>query len=121
MKRAATHTRVSETLIERRKAVRYRMRAPVVFRWKGSRAEDFYGEGTTLNISVSGVCISTPTCPPANSTVYVEVILPRLNSPLKTRIKAEMKVVRVKNEGNGDGQPGFSAVGKGFILRGLSK
>ena len=97
------------------------MRVPAIFRWKRSRSDHIQGEGTTRDISIAGVYVLTATCPPVNSIVQVEVVLPRLHSASKTRIKAEMKVLRLEHDIAGKKRSGFSAVGKGFVLRAISK
>jgi hypothetical protein len=53
----------------------------------------------------------------------MEVDLPRLHSAVKTRIKAEMRILRVEDDIAGEGRSGFSAsaVGKGFAVRATSK
>src|SRR5450759_2795419 len=90
------------------------MRVPVIFRWKGSRSIHFQGEGSTRDISVAGVYVLTATCPSVNSIMQMEVVLPRLHGAAKTRIKADMKVLRIEHDIAGEGRCGFSAVGKSW-------
>src|ERR1019366_9966202 len=97
------------------------MRAPVLFHWKKSRNDRFQGEGITRDISGAGVYVLTATCPPVNSIVQMEVAFPQLQSAATMRIKAEMRVLRVEHDTAGEGRSGFSAVGKGFALRTISK
>jgi hypothetical protein len=106
---------------ERRTAVRYRMKAPTIFQWKSLGSDRLQGEGATRDISVAGVFVFTAACPPVNSTIQMEVILPPLRTALNTRIKAEMKVLRVEHDLVEGGRSGFSAVGKGFSLRPVVK
>jgi hypothetical protein len=106
---------------DRRKAIRYQMSVRAIFRWKGSRGRRFQqGEGTTRDISVAGVYVLAPICPPANSFLQMEIILPQLPSVRKTRMKAKMKVLRVENLGR-KARSGFSAGGKSFSLHNFSK
>jgi|SRR5579863_5737158 len=105
----------------RRVVNRYRIKAPAIFTWKRSRSDHFQGEGTTRDISAAGVYVLTATCPPIDSTVQMEVVLPQLEGAPKTRIKAEMKVLRVDFNTEREGRSGFSAVSKGFSLRSNSR
>lgn len=114
-------TRATEHSVERRKAIRYRMRVPVIFRWDRARSNRFQGEGTTRDVSVSGIYVLTPTCPPVNSIVQMEVVLLPPFSTSKARITAEMKVLRVEHDIAGKKRSGFSGAGKGFVLRAISK
>jgi hypothetical protein len=97
---------------ERRKAIRYRLSVPVVFNWEGSRRERFQGEGSTRDISAVGAYILTPTSPPVNAPVNVEIMISALFGPTKVRIKGSMRVQRVKHERTKYGQSGFSVVGE---------
>jgi len=105
----------------RRVVNRYRIKAPAIFSWERSRSDHFQGEGTTRDISAAGVYVLTATCPPIDSTVQMEVVLPQLEGAPKTRIKAEMKVLRVDLTTECEGRSGFSAVSNGFSLRSISK
>jgi hypothetical protein len=51
----------------------------------------------------------------------MEIIFPALYTESSTRITAEMKVVRVDRDIDGEIKGGFSAVGKGFSVRAVSK
>lgn len=97
------------------------MRTPAIFHWKRSRNDHFQGEGVTRDISAAGVYVLTPTCPPVNSVVQVEVIFQQLHRAATTRIKAGMKVLRVEHDVMNEGGSGFAAVGKGFTLRAISQ
>ena len=102
--------------VERRSAKRYRMSTAVIFRWKGPDNQRFQGEGSTRDLSVEGVYVLTPTCPPANSLVHLEVILPLSDGTSKAQMKADMTVLRVDHDIAENKRSGFSAVGKGFLL-----
>jgi len=72
-------------------------------------------------MSLAGIYIWTDTCPPVESIVQVEVIIPALFNASKREIQAEMKVLRVEHDISNGGRSGFSAVGRGFSLRGISE
>lgn len=106
---------------ERRKAKRYRIRANAIFRWSGPNDTCFQGAGSTRDMSVDAVFILTPTCPPKNAVVHVEVILPLSGGAFNARLKADMTVLRVDHNVAGTMLSGFSAVGPGFLLRTYSE
>jgi hypothetical protein len=110
----------SEFAVERRKGIRYRMNASVLFRWSGPEDEHCQGQGTTRDMSVSGAYIVTATCPPPNAVVRMEVFLPLSDGGSKALMQADMMVLRVEHEIEGNSRSGFSAVGKGFSLRTFS-
>ena len=72
-------------------------------------------------MSVVGIYITTAACPPVNSIIEVDVVIPPLFSVSKKEIKAKMKVLRIDPDLAGEGPSGFSAVGKGFALRAISE
>jgi hypothetical protein len=96
------------------------MNASVMFRWSGPEDEHCQGEGTTRDMSVSGAYIVTATCPPPNAVVRMEVFLPLSDGGSKALMQADMMVLRVEHEIDGNTRSGFSAVGKGFSLRTFS-
>jgi hypothetical protein len=103
-------------LAERRKSIRYRMNAPVIFRWKGPDKERLQGEGVTRDMSMAGAFILTGTCPPPNALVKMEVLLPLSDGTSKAKMRADMTVLRVDQDLAGSTRSGFAAVGKGFLL-----
>jgi hypothetical protein len=114
-------TQTSEQSVERRRTIRYRMRTPVVFRWKGPDNEHFQGEGVTRDMSVAGVFVLTAACPPPNAVVQMEVLLPVSDGASKVRMKSDMTVLRLEHDIADNKRSGFSAAGKGFSLRTFSK
>lgn len=96
------------------------MNASVLFRWSGPEEEHCQGEGITRDMSVSGAFIVTATCPPPNAVVRMEVFLPLSDGGSKALMQADMMVLRVEHEVEGNPRSGFSAVGKGFSLRTFS-
>jgi hypothetical protein len=56
--------------VEERKAVRFRLLAPVVFRW-----ENRAGVGRTRDISIKGVFVICDTLPPVGTALSLEVYL----------------------------------------------
>jgi len=111
----------AEFAAERRKGIRYRMNASVMFRWSGPEDEHYQGEGVTRDMSVAGAFVTTATCPPPNALVWMEVFLPLSDVGSKALMKAEMMVLRVEHDNAGNKRSGFSAVGKGFSLHTFSE
>jgi hypothetical protein len=100
----------NEQEAERRRAIRYRMSTSVIFKWK--RPD---------NHRVDGVFVLTATPPPVNALIHMEVILPLSDGASKAQMKADMRVLRVDHDIAGTSRSGFSASGKGFLLRTYSK
>lgn len=83
--------------MERRAAVRYRLRAPVIVRWSdesGRRREDL---GRTRDISTAGVFLTCRALPPVGAELDLEVHLPPFerNTLQRLQLKATGKVIRV--------------------------
>lgn len=97
------------------------MTTAVIFRWKGPGNERFQGEGVTRDMSVAGIFVLTATCPPANASVQMEVLLPISDGASRARMKSDMRVLRVEHDIAGNKRSGFSALGTGFSLRTFSK
>src|ERR1035437_2061135 len=114
-------TQTCEQSAERRRAIRYRMRTPIIFRWKGPDNVPLQGEGVTRDMNVAGVFVLTATCPPPNAVVQMAVLLPISDGASKMRMKSDMTVLRVEHDIAGKERSGFSAVGKGFSLHANSK
>jgi hypothetical protein len=100
---------------ERRKAVRYLLEVPLVFRWQGAGDKRLQGDGVTRDLSAKGAYVLSVTSPPVEAVVDVEVYLLGFREP-KSRIKARMKVSRVDDRAEGSARLGFSLVGGGFRL-----
>jgi hypothetical protein len=97
--------------MEMRRELRYRLVVPVLFSWESAHHKKLYGEGITRDISVLGAFIAAPTCPPVETLVQVEVVLPSLaGMKSQVRIKGEAQVIRVDHPSGGQGQNGFAVV-----------
>ncbi len=101
--------------VERRRAVRYLLEVPLIFRWLGPERSRLQGDGVTRDISARGAYVLSVTAPPVDAEVDVEVYLLGYREP-KSRIKARMKVSRVDDRAQGAARLGFSLVGDGFQL-----
>ena len=101
--------------VERRRAVRYLLEVPLVFRWQGSGNRHLQGDGVTRDISARGAYVLSVTAPPVGAVVHVEVYLLGFREP-KSRIKARMRVSRVDDRATHSARLGFSLAGDGFQL-----
>jgi PilZ domain len=93
--------------IERRSAVRYKLRLPVVFHWNDG-AEHTEG-GFTRDVAISGALILSGKCPPMGHDVRIEVLLPPPDQlDVELRIECVGKVTRILEEA---GRVGFGVQG----------
>jgi len=96
-----------ELIPQRRAAVRYKLRLPVIFHWYdgGEHTEG----GFTCDVALDGVFIRSKRFPPAGSEVQIELLLP---SPYQNgeelRIHCTGTVTRVVNQA---GFAGFGVAG----------
>ena len=107
--------------MELRSAVRYPIRASVVFTWRGPRGP-LQAAGVTRDISIRGIYIRTPTSPPDAVALQMEIFLPSLESEGKLlRVLGKGQVVRVDQSSADDAQSGFAALLQGPRLSQLSQ
>ena len=105
--------------MEARASVRYRFGTPAIFSWEGQSGGHLKGEGTTRDISIGGTYIVSPTCPPTDSLVKVEIFLTSRNACGRSvTIVTVARVLRVEHSANDRGQSGFAvaSTSKGFEL-----
>jgi hypothetical protein len=103
--------------VERRKHIRYRLDLPAIFSWESSQRSRLQGEGITRDIDLEGVFIFTATCPPVETTIQLEVLLPPLTGAKATiRIKGEARVLRVEPRREKGVTGGFAVLSDGFNL-----
>ena len=84
----------------RRMAMRYKLRLPVIFHWNDG-AEHTEG-GFTNDVALDGALIISSKCPPLGSDVRIEVLVPAPN-PTEEEIRIECvgKVTRVREARGG--------------------
>ena len=86
----------TETNLQRRAAVRYKLRLPVIFHWNDGM-EQTEG-GFTNDIALDGALIFSSKCPSVGMNIRIEVLLPSPDqSSEELRIECIGKVVRVAN------------------------
>ena len=87
-------------VLNRRTAIRYKLRLPVIFHWNDG-AEHTEG-GFTNDVGLDGALIVSSKCPPLGSDVRIEVLVPAPN-PTEEEIRIECvgKVTRVREARGG--------------------
>ena len=101
--------------MELRSSIRYRFAAPAIFTWEGPEARRLQGEGFTRDVSFNGAYVLTPTCPPPDALVTIEIFAPLHEIGLHDlRFLAEGRVVRVEHPLGK--QDGFAMVTEGLEL-----
>ena len=95
--------------METRRELRYRLEVPALFTWQSANHKCFQGEGSTRDISALGAFIVTSTCPPPETPVQVEVVLPSLTGRKSgIRIRGEARVIRIEHPTGGRRENGFA-------------
>src|SRR5437899_12080847 len=80
--------------MELRKTSRYPLDLGVTFQWTND-GQDYFGTGSTRDISAEGMFVFSENCPPCNAQLTCEVTAPRSRSAGSLQIKASGRVVRV--------------------------
>ncbi len=96
--------------MEMRKEKRYRLDASALFSWGSVHHTRLRAEGITRDVSVPGAFIQSPTCPPVDTPVHVEILLSSLMGFKEIRIKGEARVLRVEHRRDGRKENGFAVV-----------
>ena len=95
---------VLEQIVQRKSAVRYQLRLPVIFCWNDGT--EHTAGGFTSDVGLDGALILSRKCPPIGSEVRIEALIPSPDqSGEELRIECIGKVTRVVV------LPGYSAFG----------
>jgi PilZ domain len=95
---------ILERSLQRRAAVRYKLRLPVIFHWNDGT--EHTGAGFTSDVALDGALILSSRCPSVGSDVRIEVLIPSPDrSGEELRIECIGRVTRVVE------QPGCNAFG----------
>ena len=95
--------------MELRKTSRYPLDLGVTFQWTND-GQDYFGTGSTRDISAAGMFVFSENCPPYNAQLTCEVTAPRARSAGSLQIKASGRVVRVEDSQSGK-RRGFAVFG----------
>ncbi len=86
---------VLDITMQRRTAVRYKLRLPVIFNWNDGT--DHTGGGFTSDVSLDGALIISSSCPKTGSTIRLEILLPSPDySGEEVKIECVGEVTRVE-------------------------
>jgi len=101
------------SVIELRKAKRYRLSTPALFLWAPQEGKSQSGEGVTRDINASGVYVLTNSLPPVGALIQLDIPLPKLEEPgFGMSLAGEGVVLRVEprgSQGAGTSEAGFAA------------
>jgi hypothetical protein len=87
---------VLEITMQRRTAVRYKLRLPVIFNWNDGT--EHTSGGFTIDVSLDGALISSSSCPPSGSSIRLEILLPSPDySGEELKIECTGEVMRVEH------------------------
>jgi hypothetical protein len=101
---------------ERRIDIRYRIDAPVVFSWGNVLGVRLRAKGVTRDIGTKSAYIETFSCPPSDTLVEVEIILPfEVGVSKDLRVKGEALVIRLDRSSQKDHANGFAVARIGSI------
>jgi len=100
-----------------RKAIRFPLEAPIVFRWAETGIEK-QGEGRTHNISEGGAFVLSSICPPLGTEISFNIFLPVLPGfEPKARVEAVGRVLRIEQARGIEGRDGFAILSRHTLLR----
>jgi PilZ domain len=96
---------------QRRKNIRFPLKASVVYSWVDATGSKRQGQGQTVNISERGAFIASPLLPPEGTTIELRFFLRAISTDHPKAIEFLMKatVIRVESEDVG-------SVGNGFAV-----
>jgi hypothetical protein len=83
--------------MERRRAVRYKLCLPLLFKWTDKSGTFMQEAAFTRDISTGGLFVTCANCPPIGATLSLEIMLPP-NSEIRShglRLDATVHVVRI--------------------------
>src|SRR5205807_4920192 len=95
--------------MELRKTSRYPLDLGVTFQWTND-GQDYFGTGSTRDISAEGMFVFSENCPPYNTQLTCEVTAPRSRSAGSLQIKTSGRVVRIEGS-QSDRRGGFAVCG----------
>jgi hypothetical protein len=103
---------------ERRTALRYPLRLPVVFSWQDDTGRVQGGDGYCRDLGSRGIYVQAESVPPLGVSVEMNVFLPRPeHSARPSEIHAIGRVVRSEQGATASGSCGFAAMNHTTRLR----
>ncbi|HWC17651.1 MAG TPA: PilZ domain-containing protein [Terriglobales bacterium] len=103
--------------MDKRRCARYRLDLPVTYMWREASGECVQAAGFIRDISARGMLVLGGECPPPQSQVWCEVMLPPSYSRDSIRrLRAAGPVVRTANSPGDECSSGFVIQGSPFLL-----
>ena len=93
--------------VQPRRAVRFQMRLPAIFRWTDEQGIVRQEGGFTRDISTAGLFVYASTPPPPDTVVELDVLILLPEQRQGTHLRGSGRVVRVEGKGE---HAGFAAV-----------
>lgn len=103
--------------VERRRTIRYRIRASVKFQWTSRGGSRHQGEGVTWDLCTEGMFVLSETCPPLGARLEIQVQFPPRAKGRGLQMRTSGSVLRRELITEGEIRAGFAAVCKTFALR----
>jgi|SRR5215469_15611222 len=105
-------------IAERRSALRYPLRLPVVFSWQDEEGRLQGCDGYSRDLGCRGIYVQAEVAPPLGVSVEMNVFLPRPeHSARPSEIHAIGRVVRSERQGSTAQGRGFAAMNHTTLLR----
>jgi len=109
---------LSSRVAERRTALRYPLRLPVVFSWQDENGRLQGCDGYSRDLGSRGIYVQAEVAPPLGVSVEMNVFLPRPeHSARPSEIHAIGRVVRSERHGSTPKSCGFAAMNHTTLLR----
>jgi hypothetical protein len=106
------------TMIERRRAIRYPLQLPASFSWKDEEGILRQGEGHTRNISEKGAFVDAVILPSIGSSVELHFSLPALSdSGRKMHVVHMGEILRLEATEQGKHSGGFAITSREIVWR----
>jgi hypothetical protein len=100
-----------------RKATRYPVKAPVVFRWKDTEGHDREGTGNSRNVSETGAFVLSAISPPPGTDIELVISFLALENAMTTEpVKLHGRVLRVEPIASSKGIAGFAVLAERVIF-----
>jgi hypothetical protein len=108
---------MKESITERRRSKRFRLRLAVVFSWRDAQGMVQSGEGSSFDISSRGIYVRTKMAPPVGTSVEMNVFLPQPAYDIHAaEIHAKGNVTRIDQESLAH-VCGFAAMNRTVLIR----
>ena len=86
-------------IANRRAQVRYALKLPVIFHWKGNDGVDHTEGGFTCDVALNGALIFSSRCPPLAADIRIEVLISAPDtSGAELRVECIGQVTRVEEQ-----------------------